>query len=289
VVVTVNYRLGAVGFMALDQPNIGIRDQLQSLRWVNANIAEFGGDPDAVTVAGQSAGAISILAMLSGTAARGLFHRAIMQSTPAGMRPQTVAEAAARTAEFLDVLGMRRDRVRDLPVAEILAAQGEVVRRKAAELGQIPPFHLVADGETVADDLVAAGTGEVPILIGVTRDEAGAFLPGGDRGAGVTRSLFVEPTDMIARQGKPAWAYRFDWCPPDSPFGACHCIELPFVFGNPSAWKDAPMLGGAMPSALVDIVQSAWASFVRDGDPGWPTYPSVMCLSTTSTVQKGFS
>jgi len=289
VVVTVNYRLGVVGFMALDQPNIGIRDQLHSLRWVNANIAEFGGDPDAVTVAGQSAGAISILAMLSGTAARGLFHRAIMQSTPAGMRPQTVAEAAARTAEFLDVLGMRRDRVRDLPVAEILAAQGEVVRRKAAELGQIPPFHLVADGETVADDLVAAGTGEVPILIGVTRDEAGAFLPGGDRGAGVTRSLFVEPTDMIARQGKPAWAYRFDWCPPGSPFGACHCIELPFVFGNPPAWKDAPMLGGAMPSALVDIVQSAWVAFVRDGDPGWPTYPSVMCLSTTLTVQKGFS
>lgn len=289
VVVTVNYRLGVLGFMALDQPNIGIRDQLHSLRWVNANIAEFGGDPDAVTVAGQSAGAISILAMLSGTAARGLFHRAIMQSTPAGMRPQTVAEAAARTAEFLDVLGMREDRVRDLPVAEILAAQGEVVRRNVAELGQVPPFQLVADGEILADDPVAAGTGEVPILIGVTRDEAGAFMPGGDRGIGVTRSLFVEPTEAIAQQGKSVWAYRFDWCPPDSPFGACHCIDLPFTFGNPLAWKDAPMLGGAMPGTLVDIVQSAWVSFVRDGNPGWPEYPSVMRLSTTPSVHKGFS
>jgi para-nitrobenzyl esterase len=202
------------------------------------------------------------------------------------MRPQTPTEAAARTAEFLDVLGGDDPRAR--PVADILAAQQEVVRRNAEVLGPEPPFQLVADGDIVGADLIAAA-GTVPVLVGVTRDEAGAFHPGGDRGAAVTESMFRRPAELIARQGNPAWAYQFDWCPPGSPFGACHCIELPFVFGNEPAWRDAPMLAGSVPSGLVDIVQTAWLSFVGDGDPGWPAYPSVMRLSTTPTVQKGLT
>jgi para-nitrobenzyl esterase len=173
-------------------------------------------------------------------------------------------------------------------VADVLAAQQEVVRRNAAALGPEPPFQLVADGDTVGDDLIAAAGG-MPILVGITRDEAGAFRPGGDRGAELTESMFRRPAERIAERGNPAWAYQFDWCPAGSPFGACHCIELPFVFGNQPAWRDAPMLGGAVPSALVDFVQAAWISFVRDGDPGWPVYPSVMHLSATSTVQRGWS
>lgn len=299
VMVTVNYRLGALGFLALDEANIGVRDQIQALRWVRDNIAAFGGDPAAVTVAGQSAGAISILAMMSGTTACGLFHRTILQSTPAGMRPQTIEEATTRTAEFLEVLDGGDPRAR--PVGEVLAAQQEVVRRHAAALGPEPPFQLVADGEIVGTDLTAAAGsvptgastdpagGGVPILIGITRDEAGAFHPGGDRGVELTESMFRRPAELIARRGSPAWAYQFDWCPPGSPFGACHCIELPFVFGNLPAWRDAPMLAGSAPSALVDIVQTAWISFVRNGDPGWPAYESVMRLSTTPTVQKGLS
>jgi para-nitrobenzyl esterase len=286
VVVTVNYRLGALGFLSLDEANLGVRDQIQALRWVRDTIDAFGGDPAAVTVAGQSAGAISILAMLSGTAADGLFHRAVLQSTPAGMRPQTVTEAAARTAEFLDVLGGGDPRARS--VVDILAAQQEVVRRNAAALGPEPPFQLVADGDTVGDDLIAAAGG-VPILVGITRDEAGAFHSGGDRGAELTESMFRRPAELIARQGNPAWGYQFDWCPAGSPFGACHCIELPFVFGNPSAWRDAPMLAGGVPEKLVDTVQTAWISFVRDGNPGWPVYPSVIRLSTLPTVQRGWS
>jgi para-nitrobenzyl esterase len=283
VVVTVNYRLGVLGFLSLDEANGGVRDQIQALRWIQDNIAAFGGDPAAVTVAGQSAGAISILAMLSASAAHGLFHRAILQSTPAGMRPQTAQEAATRTAEFLDVLGDGDPRTR--PVTEILAAQQEVVRRQA---GVEPPFQLVADGEIVGADPIAAAGG-VPILIGITRDEAGAYHPGGDRGAELTESMFRRPAERIAERGNPAWAYQFDWCPPGSPFGACHCIELPFVFGNLPAWRDAPMLDGAVPNALVDIVQTAWISFVRYGDPGWPAHESVMSLSTSPTVQNGWS
>jgi para-nitrobenzyl esterase len=290
VVVTVNYRLGALGFLYLDEGNLGLRDQIQALRWVRENIAAFGGDPDAVTAAGQSGGAISILAMLSGSAARGLFHRAILQSTPAGMPPMTVEQAEARAAEFRSVLaGDPRDR----PVADLLDAQQEILRRHP---GPIPPYQLVADGVTVVDDLIAAtGAADgVPILIGTTRDEAGSF----HRDAAMTESMFRAPAirlaEVLARHGNPAWMYRFDWSAPGSPFGACHCIELPFVLGNLPAWRDAPMLADAGPgtlAALVGAVQPSWIAFARDGYPGWPPYQpeqlAVMHLSTTPTVRKG--
>jgi len=311
VVVTANYRLGVLGFLGLDEPNLGVRDQIQALSWVRDNVAAFGGDPAAVTVAGQSAGAISILAMLSGTAACGLFHRAILQSTPAGMRPQTAEQAHARATEFSSVLGLRpgeAGRLRDRPVTELLQAQQEVLRRNADALGPEPPFQLVADGLTVAGDPIAAvgerGADGVAILIGTNRDEARALQPGGDRGAGITESMFHAPAirlaELLARHGNPAWVYRFDWSPPTSLFGACHCIELPFVLGNLPSWRDAPMLAGADPgtlAALTGTVQPAWIAFARTGNPGhagipdWPSYlleqPAVMRLSTTSTVHKG--
>ncbi|TCO47387.1 carboxylesterase/lipase family protein [Actinocrispum wychmicini] len=269
VVVTVNYRLGVLGFLRLDEGNLGVRDQIQALRWVRDNIAAFGGDPAAVTVAGQSAGAISIVTMLSGT--RGLFHQAILQSTP-GIWPQTAEEADARVGELVNVLGVQRDRLRDLPVPELLDAQQEVSRRNAPKLGPTPAFQLVAEGTVADDPIAAAGACGVPVLIGTTRDEASAF----HLDATVTESLFREPAarlaKLLARHGNPAWTYQFDWSPPGSPFGACHCIELPFVLGNLDAWRDAPMLANASPTtlrALVDIVQPRWIAFVRTGDPGW--------------------
>ncbi|QWF86040.1 carboxylesterase/lipase family protein [Amycolatopsis sp. CA-230715] len=311
VVVTTNYRLGALGFSYLDEGNLGVRDQIQALRWVRDNIAAFHGDPGAVTVAGQSGGALSILAMLSGTTGRGLFHRAILQSTPAGMRPQTTEVAETRTAELLSVLGLRRDeagKLRAVPVEDLLDAQREVTRRNAPLLGPEPPFQLVADTSTVAADPVeevgGRGADGIPVIIGTTRDEAGAFHPGGDRGAAVTESLFRAPmirfAELLAEHGNPAWVYQFDWSPAGSPFGACHCIELPFVLGNPRAWADAPMLAGAGPSTLVavtDLVQPTWIALARHGNPcheaipDWPAYrpgeAAVLHLSTTPTVQKG--
>ena len=70
------------------------------------------------------------------------------------------------------------------------------------------------------------------------------------------------------------WSYRFDWAPPDSPFKACHCLDIPFIFGNwDNAWRGAPMLAGGDPAemaALSGTMQRAWIDFIRDGDPGWP-------------------
>ncbi|TDW18175.1 carboxylesterase/lipase family protein [Kribbella kalugense] len=250
VVVTINYRLGALGYLRLEHSNLGLLDQVQALRWVQENIAAFGGDPEAVTVSGQSGGALSIAAMN----ATGLFRRAILESPPLGLPPQTLDVADTMAAEFLDVLGTDPHTA---TVDEILAAQLELVRRHP---GPIPPFHLVADDPHTA---------EVEVLVGWCRDEANAYGAGPE----VTESLFSTPIRAYAEELKSAWVYRFDWSAPGNPLGACHCIELPFVFGNLAACRDAAMLAGAAGDELarmVDVVQTAWIAFIRNGNPGWP-------------------
>ncbi|KAA2252999.1 carboxylesterase/lipase family protein [Solihabitans fulvus] len=335
VVVTINYRLGALGFLHLGElaedmgnGNLGLLDQIHALRWVREHIAAFGGDPDTVTVCGQSAGATSILGMLSAPAGRGLFRRAIVQSAPGGMRPAQPAEATGLATHFLRLLGLGPDQVgllRDVPVADILVAQQELAAlTRRHPFDATPPFQLVADGDTVAEDPVAAvgarAADGVALVIGTTRDEAAAFFAADDRvarmttaevraiaaewfgdrgdptldgGTGpaelavevVTEHLFRAPSvrlaELLAANGNPGRLYQFDWSPETGPFRACHCIELPFVFGNLPAWRDAPMLAGGDPGvqqAIVESVQERWISFVRHGDPlperppRWPTY-----------------
>ena len=282
VVVTVNYRLGALGYLYLSPDfgpaNLGLLDQIAALGWVGENIAAFGGDPGRVTVAGQSAGALSILALLGHPAGRGLFQQVILQSTPAGVRPYRTEEAAGIGRGLLEVLGLgpeEAERLRSVPVPTLLAAQGELARRMAAPFSVTPPFQLVADGGVPAD-LLADVPGGVPLLIGTTRDEARAFFPAAP--ADLTGRLFREGSLRLAGQARSAFAFQFDWSPPGGSFGACHCVELPFVFGDLGAWRASPMLAGAGAAdlwRLVEEVQSAWAGFVHTGSPGWPAFPHV--------------
>ncbi|GAA3607833.1 carboxylesterase family protein [Nonomuraea rosea] len=288
VVVTVNYRLGALGYLYLTPEfapaNAGLLDQIAALNWVKENIAAFGGDADRVTLAGQSAGALSALALPRHPAGRDLFRQVILQSTPTGVRPYSVGDAAGIGQILLDVLGLRlgdAERLRTLPLDDLLTAQGEVVRRTARPHELAPPFHLVAAGGVPAD-LTTGAREEAPTLIGTSRDEARAFLP--QAAAELTTRLFRDGSLRLAGQARSAHVYQFDWSPPGSPFGACHCIELPFVFGNLHAWHAAPMLAGAEPAQLdrlVADVQRAWAAFVHDGSPGWPAFPHVQHITPT--------
>ena len=126
VVVTLNYRIGALGFLALGpgRTNLGLRDQVAALAWVRRHAAAFGGDPERVTVFGESAGAGSLCALLAMPRARGLFGRAIVQSgAPAGVL--SVAEAGERAAKLLAKLGLGPDdgpRLAAVPLADLLDA-----------------------------------------------------------------------------------------------------------------------------------------------------------------------
>jgi para-nitrobenzyl esterase len=185
VVVALNYRLGALGFLSapgLSSGNLGLLDQIAALRWVQANIAAFGGDPDTVTVMGQSAGGGSIGALMAMPAARGLFKRAIMQS-PALRRVNPSPEDAAQAGvEFLAILGVPAAQpalAREVPVARILQAQSELIRRRYGFADPGHPFRPVIDPQVLPRTPVAAArAGElagIDILTGTTREEMAAF------------------------------------------------------------------------------------------------------------------
>ncbi|WP_427184180.1 carboxylesterase/lipase family protein [Bordetella bronchialis] len=185
VFVSVNYRLGALGFLYLpgvSEGNMGLLDQMQALRWIRDNISAFGGDPGNVTVVGQSAGGGSIAAMMTMPAAKGLFHRAILQSPGMGRPSRGAAEAAelgARYAHFAGVEPGDERALKQAPVAKLLAAQGELARSLQGFAVLSLPFSPVRDGRIIEGNIVerlqgGAGAG-VDVMVGTTREEMAAF------------------------------------------------------------------------------------------------------------------
>ncbi|HET6795350.1 MAG TPA: carboxylesterase/lipase family protein [Acidimicrobiales bacterium] len=340
VVVTLNYRLGVLGFLHLPElgaVNLGLQDQVAALRWVAEEIAAFGGDPAAVTVFGESAGAKSIECLMAMPAARGLFRGAILQSTYApGM---DAGPAAAFAGSVVEVAGARRpEGLRDLSTDALLSAAVEAQTSSGANLfgGLLGP---VVDGEILPDEPIRSGaagaTAPVPLIVGTTRDEARLFgalapggldidedallarlevvlaggrgpaLPAGDvaaayrrvrsrRGQGTSPAdvVMAVQTDRMFRQHSIAlaethgatqpdvWMYLFTW--PSTAFGgalgACHALELPFVFGTLEGPTSTLTGVGEAADHLSEVMQDAWIRFAREGAPGtpdgvdWPRY-----------------
>ncbi|MGW1141448.1 carboxylesterase/lipase family protein [Streptomyces zhihengii] len=305
VLVSLNYRLGVEGFGVFpDAPdNRGLLDQIAALTWVRDNIAAFGGDPANVTVCGESAGAISIAALMTSPAAAGLFHRAILQSGP----PHTTSRrAGAKT-----VRAMAR-RLRIPATAEafaavdrelLLDAQAAVVDGSDPVRGG-PGFHIVTDGDVVP---AVPPLPEADLLLGCNREEYRLwFVPGGtvDRISRLTLRLallkFRVPqrvarlyratrpdavpgeilgemaTDLLLRgplnrlaDSRPArtFVYEFRWRSPVMGLGACHALELGFVFDTLPAAED--LTGPGAPQPLADAMHRAWVDFATTGRPGW--------------------
>jgi para-nitrobenzyl esterase len=183
VVVTINYRLGALGFLnhpelrarGLDA-NLGLRDQVRALEWVRENIAAFGGDPANVTIFGESAGGMSVGTLLAAPAARGLFHRAILQS--GALHHVANEEQAAQVAErFLAALGLTPEDaagVRYARTGEIQRAQ-QIVAMQTGIGGALMPWQPSVDGDflprTALEALDRGEVARVPTLVGSNRDE----------------------------------------------------------------------------------------------------------------------
>jgi para-nitrobenzyl esterase len=191
VVVTVNYRLGPLGFLHLDDlvgqsfgasGNAGIEDQVAALEWVRDNIAAFGGDPDQVTIFGESAGGMSVGTLLGTPSAAGLFRGAVAQSGAA--HNVYTGQAASRIAEIvLDSLGVApgdAGRLREVTTEQLLQAHDRVTLHHMGRPGAVLlPFQPVVDGEVLPKppiEAVAEGlSAEVAVLVGSTRDEWNLF------------------------------------------------------------------------------------------------------------------
>jgi para-nitrobenzyl esterase len=316
IVVSANHRLGRAGWFAhpaIDKQggliaNYGNMDQIAGLRWLKANIAAFGGDPNNVTVFGESAGAMAILNMMVSPEAKGLFNRAIVESGFARNTPNTLAEAEANGVKLAEAAGVKGDgpeaaaALRKLPLSALAGARGGV-------LAPGRPFPVM-DGklyvETVIGGFTAGHEAKVPLIIGgnsneasLTRPNAATFdtLPAdkqadvlklfdtsGDKAKAinnlVTVQTITEPDRAIARlhsaHGQPTWLYYFSYVPAAEkarkPFGAAHTDEVRFVFGQPRA-KFAP---DDLP--LSDAMNAYWTAFAKTGSPdsaggaAWPKF-----------------
>lgn len=190
VVVTLNYRLGALGFLALDavdgtpagdDTNFGLRDQIAALAWVRDNIENFGGDPDNITLFGESAGGMSIGTLLGVPAARGLFRRAILQSGAAS-NVSTRARAHGVAEHFLANLPQRPrdvDELRQFPVEAVLEAQRATSMALSLRQGSLP-WQPHVDGSWLPErPLRRIDSGEaaaVDVLLGTNHDEWNIFM-----------------------------------------------------------------------------------------------------------------
>ena len=336
VVVTVNYRLGALGFLThpdLEDANgvcgnWGVLDLVAALQWVRDEIGAFGGDAANVTLFGESAGGTLVSLLGASRAASGLFHRMIVQS---GVPTAAPLERASRLAEELaEEAGVDRVRdLRDVPGETILAAQVALERRRGGRMVFIP----AVDGSVVEhapiDALAAGAAAGIPMMIGTNVDEIRLMSAGDPRRAdldddGLRRRLdkvldngadAVIDTVTRARgaRGEPTtpsdlwfaiesdrffrvpslraadaqveheprtFVYLFGWRSPmlDGWVGACHVLEIPFVFGLHDAPHLAPFTGaGPDADALSAQMMQAWVAFARTDDPSthelqWPRH-----------------
>lgn len=306
VLVSINYRLGVEGFCLFpDAPaNLGLLDQVAALRWVRDNIAAFGGDPANVTVFGESAGAITIGALLRLPAAQGLFHRAVLQSGP----PATVRPAVARrlTRKIARRLGVPATAAAfaDVDREQLLDAQMAATSAGNPLLGGagfgVVDFHDDAPGSTV--DLMVGYNSEeyrlwfVPSglvdrigrltfrlalakfrisgrVARLYRAGRPAATPGELLGEMATDLLLRVPLNRLAdRHGGRAYMYEFGWGTEVERLGACHALEIPFVFDTLKTADAVALTGTAAPQELADAMHAAWVSFARTGDPGWPAW-----------------
>jgi para-nitrobenzyl esterase len=298
IVVTVNYRLGAFGYLGLDlgddgtaDANLGVLDQLSGLRWVQRNIAGFGGDPRNITIFGQSAGGDSVAQLLAVREADGLYRRAIVQSAPLGLDSGRSRVARRLTASFVRALD---GDPRTAPVDSVLAAQVRAMgglRGHPLTVGMpfapVPGVWPIPPAAELRDRW-RERAGQIDVLIGFARDDASPFLervpilerlPRRARDAltaVLTARIFGAPALRLARllatSGAHVFTYRFDWRPLGTRWGACHCIDLPFLWGDEQFWRGSPMLGGADWNDLDAYgreLRMSWAAFARTGDPGW--------------------
>jgi para-nitrobenzyl esterase len=251
VVVTLNYRVGALGF--LSHPaingeghasiNYGIMDQQLALTWVQHNIAAFGGDPGNVTIFGQSGGGTAVMANLVSPLSKGLFHRAINES---GTRIGTTDPAMAAQAgqDFAAAAGCKDQSatcLRALSVAQVLDHQGDIVRY----LGATFP---VVDGTVITHPAVEAFNNgdfnQVPIVNGLVADEQAFFLPEANTHKALTKEAFEDYAGTFGSQHKDMLLSKYPLA----------------RYASPSLAEIA--MAQDMKSCVARLLDRAWAKYV---------------------------
>jgi para-nitrobenzyl esterase len=320
VVVCVNHRLASFGYANLVEAGApeafkyagvaGVLDLVASLQWVRDNIEAFGGDPSRVMIFGQSGGGAKTSTVLAMPPAKGLFHRAGVQSGSA-LRLMTPEAGAAQAEKLVKQLGLSRANIADiqkLSWQQILEAQTVVGANFSPVIGTdaLPNHPFDPVGPAVSKD--------VPVIVSTTLEDAALALtnfgleeaglqaileqrvPGKGAellalyrkhdpkaapfliqaqaltDAGGRRAAYAMATRKAAQGGAPVWMYEWDWRTPayDGKFGAVHGIDVSASFHSV---RDGFFAGSTSAKKVADEFASAWAAFAKTGDPNNPKTP----------------
>lgn len=286
VLVSINYRLGIFGFLthpalAEESPNhvsgnYGILDQIESLKWIKKNIAQFGGDPDNVTIFGQSAGGGSVRTLCESPLARGLFHKAVIMSAgglptatqpsrPSRYAPVSLEQASEMNKKMFDWAGLTDLQKMRMASTETVFALANLYMSATGDRAWAPMFPIV-DGyvskESFDDAAIDATLADVPYMIGYTLNDMGDMAPG-----------IAEFCFNREKLGNKAWAYEFARPLPDDGShpevtarlkGAFHSSDLWFVFKSlKHCWR--PWVKGDWD--LSEKMLTAWTNFAKYSDP----------------------
>jgi para-nitrobenzyl esterase len=300
VIVTINYRLGRLGFFAHPAltaentdgylANYGLMDQIAALKWVQRNAQQFGGDPANVTIFGESAGAVSVQALMASPEATGLFAKAISQSgggyniTPALKQGEA---AGQQWAAKRGLTAATAAQLRDIPFAEVATADaltgmmvdGRILKdspTKAFITGTQAKVPLMIGGNSWEASLAGITVSTARIVVGGAYDELlSGYKALGTRAGGeadlITQSIAIQPSRHLAalqaEVGQPAFTYYFAQQPASERTtkpGSEHGGELSYLFGtrlNAETWDVADEKVSA---AMGDY----WVQFARTGNPG---------------------
>ena len=293
IVVTINYRLGALGFLyhplLTESGNLGLRDQIQAFKWVKENISSFGGDPDRITAFGQSAGAMSLQALALSGRLEGLVNGMILQSgggyrNPLGeLRSRELAEEIGEI--FFEELGIDTSKcladddykaesmkkLLEIDETELMDKVGAVIGKCFAQKKGMP-FVPILDGELLSDSLDKLTDNgsflKIPYILGSNGDDI--TTEGNEDKRPDNNPMHIANMDYAKRvidAGQKAYVYYFDRKMPGDDAGSFHSAELWYVFGSLEyCWRPLEKRDFELSKAMVTY----WTNFFKTGDPNEP-------------------
>lgn len=275
ILATISYRVNVFGFLYDKKQeeelgfsgNQGLLDQIAALAWIYENIAAFGGNPDNITIMGQSAGAMSSHVLTFSPLAAPMIHQAILQSGSIAGFPSpmvfTKAQAQAVTDKLYELCGVSSiEELRRLPAEDLLDRSDELMT-----LYPSLPFRPVVDGHVLPDtpDVLTkeGGMAHIPYLMGATKDDL--FIPeGASHREGGFFTAAVSFANACRKQDLPVYLYEFCHDLPGSSDGAFHSSELWYTFGTlDRCWR--PMTDAD--HALAEKMVTCWTDFMKHGNP----------------------